>query len=41
VDDRLAALPHHALVTPAQASALARRSPFERRVGRLVEHARR
>jgi hypothetical protein len=40
VDDRLAALPHHALLTPAQARGLARRSPFERRIAGLVEHPR-
>ncbi len=38
--DRLAALAHTPLVTPAQARALSRRDPFERRSAQLVEYAR-
>jgi hypothetical protein len=40
VDERLAALPHYPLVTSAQARALTRRDPFERRVGRVVQYPR-
>ncbi len=36
--DRLAALPHTALVAPAQVRALSRLDAFERRVGRLVQY---
>jgi hypothetical protein len=36
--DRLAALRHYPLVTPAQARALSRRDPFERRSARLVQY---
>lgn len=38
--DRLASLRHHLLLTPAQARALARRDPFERRSALLVEYPR-
>ena len=38
--DRLAALAHTPLVTPAQARALARRDPFERVSARLVQYPR-
>ena len=40
VHDRLAALRHYPLVTPAQGRALAPRDPFERRVDGLVQFAR-
>ena len=40
VHDRLAALPHHPLLTPAQQRLLARRDRFERTAARLVEHPR-
>lgn len=36
--DRLAALPHTPLVTPAQVRALSRLDAFERRVGRLEQY---
>jgi len=40
VHDRLAALHHHRLVTPAQVRALARRDAFERLSAQLVEYPR-
>ena len=40
VHDRMAALRHYPLVTSAQARALIRRDPFERRSARLVQYPR-
>ena len=38
--DRLAALRHYALITERQEKLLARRDPFERKMGKMVEYPR-
>lgn len=38
VADRLEALPHYRLLTPAQERALTRRDPFERKVGGMLQY---
>ena len=40
IHDRLLALRHYPLVSTAQERLLQRRGPFERRVGKIVEHPR-
>jgi len=40
VAERLDALPHYALLTPAQERLLVRRDPFERKLGAMLQYAR-